>query len=313
MLALAGSVPARSEGPTRGSRKAGQPQQTHPDSSKRQARTHQRGTEQAPLIIKAVQFPKAQAEAAQENQERQQKAANDRKLVEFTGWLVIATLLLAAIALLQAGVFGLQARRLRQTVETIEKTERRSLRAYVGVSRIEMECANPGDPTYVLPALTTPGVLLGDFIAVKIKNFGPSPAKRVSVFAFLRVVPGPLLLPGDFFAHNDRDTAPSGDVRISLSRLMLFPGQSAVVKVATDVREVRRGHDPANRAYVYGRIYYHDIYNRPWRTKFCYTWEPYHAHGQRFVPYEECNDQDQVELLEPPPSPTASQPAPSTK
>lgn len=40
-----------------------------------------------------------------------------RKLVEFTKWLVIATLILAAVGLFQLFVFGWQARYLRETVE----------------------------------------------------------------------------------------------------------------------------------------------------------------------------------------------------
>jgi hypothetical protein len=47
------------------------------------------------------------------------------------------------------------------------------------------------------------------------------------------------------------------------------------------------------QVYIFGRIYYRDIYQRPWRTKFCYSWEPRHPSGERFVAYEEYNDEDQ--------------------
>jgi hypothetical protein len=299
LLAIAFAAPAHSQGPAPGSWKTGKPEQAKSYGGEQKSAKDQRGTNAAPLMVKVLPTPQTQAESTQQARERQEKTANDRKLVEFTGWLVIATLMLAAIALLQAGVFGLQARRLRQTVETMGKTERRSLRAYVGVKGLRFECLNIDDPNFV-PDFTTPGVRQDDFIAVTVENFGQTPARDVCVFTYFAGTEGAARLPEHFFAAHDVDVIPLEEVRRTLARFQLFPGQLETAKSAIDVRDVRMGKAGTHTIYVYGRIYYRDIYGRPWRTKFCYSWEPDHPHGQRFVPYEEYSGQDQQELVTPP-------------
>jgi hypothetical protein len=70
----------------------------------------QRGTSQAPFVVKVVPTPKTQEEIAQEVEDRKQKAANDTNLV-------VATFILAGIGALQLFVFGYQAVQLRKTVQ----------------------------------------------------------------------------------------------------------------------------------------------------------------------------------------------------
>jgi hypothetical protein len=69
----------------------------------------QRGTKDSPLFIKQIPTPKTEEESAQDAQERKEKTANDRKLVQFTG-------ILALVGFLQLVVFGLQSYYLRKTV-----------------------------------------------------------------------------------------------------------------------------------------------------------------------------------------------------
>ena len=108
---------AFSQNPVPSGGKTGEPQQKESQSTQRPASTDQRGTEQAPLVVKTIPSQKTQEEAAQDAEDRKDKAANDRNLVKFTLYLVIVTGILAGIGFLQLIVFGLQARRLRQTVE----------------------------------------------------------------------------------------------------------------------------------------------------------------------------------------------------
>jgi len=70
----------------------------------------QRGTEQFPLVVKTVQPPKSKEETESDSEER-----DDRKTLNRL------TLCLAVIGFFQLIVFGLQARRLRQTIEVTEK------------------------------------------------------------------------------------------------------------------------------------------------------------------------------------------------
>jgi hypothetical protein len=101
---------------------ASQDQQTHTSNSKQQPQGDQRGTENNPLFVKQLPTPKTDEEAAQEAADRNEKTASDRSIVKLTFWLVIATFILAAVGILQLGVFGYQARKLRQTVDEMRRT-----------------------------------------------------------------------------------------------------------------------------------------------------------------------------------------------
>jgi hypothetical protein len=100
-----------SQNPTPTPRKIGQPQQQHSASTQEPAPAGQRGTEQSPLIVKTLPTVKTQAETDQDTEDRRQKTANDRRLVIFTGVLAVA-------AILQLFVYGYQAKKLRETVES---------------------------------------------------------------------------------------------------------------------------------------------------------------------------------------------------
>jgi hypothetical protein len=93
-----------------------QKQQQQSTTSPHPPKTDQRGTEKTPLVVKINSPTKTQEEAAHEAEDRNEKSANDRKLVDFTGYLVIATAVLAAIGFLQLIVFGIQSYYLRRTV-----------------------------------------------------------------------------------------------------------------------------------------------------------------------------------------------------
>src|SRR5260370_4847455 len=110
-------VCAFSQKPVPSGGKASERQQKESKSTQRPASTDQRGTEQAPLVVKTIPSQKTQEEAAQDAEDRKDKAANDRNLVKFTLYLVIVTGILAGIGFLQLIVFGLQALPFRQTLQ----------------------------------------------------------------------------------------------------------------------------------------------------------------------------------------------------
>jgi hypothetical protein len=93
-----------------------QNQQHNTRNAQQKTADDQRGTEDSPFVVKVLPTPKTQEEETQEAQDRAEKASNDRKLVAFTGKLVIATYILAAIALFQACVFIWQGIQLKRTV-----------------------------------------------------------------------------------------------------------------------------------------------------------------------------------------------------
>src|SRR5580658_4395213 len=83
--------------------KSQQPQQT--------ATTDQRGTQESPIVVKVLPATKTPEEAAEEKKDRDAKKANDGNLVILTG-------VLAFVGFCQLLVYGYQAKKLRETVES---------------------------------------------------------------------------------------------------------------------------------------------------------------------------------------------------
>jgi len=206
----------------------------------------------------------------------------------FTFFLFVATCTLAIATL--------------RLVKSAERTARRQLRAYIGVGSNDFafETLGESDPNYAPIDNTNPvvGQVFQDFLTVTVTNFGKTPAYDVIVFGNVSGVPFSQRLNDNFFTQADiniRDVISTDPVRSFISRFMLQPKQSAISKcIIWDVRGLVRARQRQESIYVWGQIYYRDIYNRPWRTRFCYVWEPWHPHGARFVPYEQYNNEDQT-------------------
>jgi hypothetical protein len=183
------------------------------------------------------------------------------------------------------------------SVRTMEDNSRRELRAYVGVESIVFECPSeknmesytPLDNTVQPPVYT-------DYLAVTVKNFGNTPARDVCVRSAILEVPGRVMagIPDNF----DIDTALGTTAQKShetVPRAYLNRGQITVFKeVMHDVRILQRARNRESTVFQAGRIYYRDIYGRAWSTIYCYQWEPWHALGERFYPYERLNSEDQT-------------------
>jgi len=97
-------------------------------------------------------------------------------------WMMLFTGGLVLVGILQLWVFGLQARRLRQTIDTMDKTAERQLRAYVlpengGI--IDGLMMEPPRAEF----MNVPG------IGLIIKNTGQTPAHRVASRAEIGVIP----------------------------------------------------------------------------------------------------------------------------
>ena len=96
-------------------------QKSQAASTQHQATPDQRGTEQSPVVVKVLPPPQTQEEAAnvqaKEQADHEERASSKR-------WNVWTTLLLVGIAFGQLVVYGLQARRLRQTIEKMDEITR---------------------------------------------------------------------------------------------------------------------------------------------------------------------------------------------
>jgi hypothetical protein len=85
---------------------------SHAGTAQQPPSSDERGTEQSPLIVKAIPAPKTEAEAAEEKAERDDVSAANWWMVRFTG-------IIGLIGLLQLFVFGWQGWHLRSTVRTM--------------------------------------------------------------------------------------------------------------------------------------------------------------------------------------------------
>lgn len=99
----------------------------------------------------------------------------------------------------------------------------------------------------------------------------------------------------------DADLLPlETEIRPAITRGILNRDQAESRKTALrDISFMAGSKRAEKQIYAFGRIYYRDTYGRPWRTKFCFQWEPWHPFGPRWVTYRYYNDEDQAEFLLP--------------
>lgn len=191
----------------------------------------------------------------------------------------------------------------RNLVTGAEDTAKRQLRAYVGIDDIRIESTTAEDPKFRgrrhCERAAAIGFVHRDFIVLNVKNFGQTPAYDVTCFSHLAWTRFPQRLPDGYLYERDVDVVSTAPVRSTLSRYMLESAKTHATRtIIFDPRPIKAARRRRFNLYVYGRIYYRDIYNCWWRTKFCYSWEPMHPSGPRFIPYENYNEEDQERLLD---------------
>jgi hypothetical protein len=140
-----------------------QPPETKPGKTDPPPEGQQHPALESPATIESIPAPQAQNEPANDAKKADAKSSAD-------WWMVWLTGVLAFVAFLQLVVFGLQARRLKQTIDTMQSLgrEQREIgesqtRAYVHIKSAVIEFAVDG----LVPIIT--------FIAF---NSGQSPALR---------------------------------------------------------------------------------------------------------------------------------------
>jgi hypothetical protein len=96
---------------------APQPNQAEGGNPLQSRDAEQRGTEQRPVIVRILPAAKTAAELSQEEQERSDKSSADWWIVRLTAALAVAAILQFLALVGQAIVFGIQARRLRESID----------------------------------------------------------------------------------------------------------------------------------------------------------------------------------------------------
>lgn len=170
-----------------------------------------------------------------------------------------------------------------------ESTERQ-LRAYVGIDSIKLEITSD-ILTYEPTDLTSQNIIFPDFLAITVKNYGETPAKNVQTRVAIGRGPHLLAMPSDY----DYDAVFSQPVQTGniITRTYLNRMQAESIKSPIDPRHVWATKAKEAGLVVYGRIYYTDVFDKNWSTKFCYIWEPWHPPGERFVASNAFNGEEE--------------------
>jgi hypothetical protein len=259
----------------------------------------QLGTDARPLVIKQLPTTNTDEESAQVANDRAGKIANDKKLVQFTGYLVVATWTLGAIGLFQLIVFGMQARRLRQTVDAaadqskaMERSISEANRLASAMERVSKDIAiSASAATESVAALRERtaqqmraylSVVVGTGIyqdkAKNLKfqaqplvvNAGHTPAHKVSFKAKTEVLPVPL---PDAFTFPLPVSVTGGAVVGPQQSFTLSP----MVDDFSDEAEVEKIKRAEGKAlFAWGIITYEDVFGQSHQTRFCQivTWLP---------------------------------------
>lgn len=185
LLASAATL-AKSNDPIPSPPEIRKPEQSKPGEPEAPAQKNQDRTAIPSLTIKEAPAQKAQKESAENAKEADSKTYTD-------WWMVWLTGILAFVAFLQLVVFGLQARRLRLTIETMEKigekqsadmqasiaTAQSAADAAMKAARISEIALDSAETPYLYPIVRQFSKEDGDGsspFSYAFENFGRSPA-----------------------------------------------------------------------------------------------------------------------------------------
>lgn len=258
-----------------------------------------RGTDKQPLSVKILPIRKTDEEIAQETKDRADTSSANWSMVKLTG-------IIGLIGLLQLVVFGLQARRLRQTIDKMEeiaKGQTADMRASIGeATRAASAMEGVAQSLEVSTASNAASVSISREIAdrqklvtelgsraylsvvfnaaayqdadhrfegqIVVGNRGNTPAYDVTVKATVGIVQSPI--PDDFeFPLTDRDL--SGSVSFiapGLSKMITRAFRDRVAEA--DVAGIKSGAGPRCFA-MWGIVDYKDAFNEPRFVKFAFS------------------------------------------
>ncbi len=248
--------------------------------------TDQRDTELSAIPVKLLNTGKTAEETAQDAKYQNDQATTNRWMIWLTGVLGAGSLLLFVAGLIQ--------------IRISSDTAKKQLRAYVGLVKWKIELSPHQMHTAGNNAIEKSSApIYENFVCATVKNFGPTPARDVVFVGGIISCNFGQRIPSEAFSsHNDMQAII--DAKAFVSHFTLFPSQEETTKMAildpvaiTAIKNVKKRKAAI---FIWGRFYYRDIYSRPWRTKVCHTWEPWHPFGERFVPYEEHNGEDTKSL-----------------
>jgi hypothetical protein len=288
-----------SQNPTPTPGKVQQPEQQQSPSPQKPTTNDQHSTDQFPLVVKVLPSTKTQAESDQETQDRNDKAASERRGLYLTGFL-------ALIALFQLVVYGYQSYKLKQTVDSAAE-QSRAVERHIG------EAARSADAMEAIASKIDSGnkavmrayltVVIGDPIyqerrpgqsdlkfegRPQLINTGNTQARRVRVRVDAAVLPNPI--PDDFNFVLPELAPGVGDQTVGAHQGYVMGG---VVKDFVPDAEVASIKEGVGKCLcVWGLVTYQDIFGDSHTTNFGQqiTWLPNGKAFGYYIPAQ--NDAD---------------------
>jgi hypothetical protein len=268
--------------------------QDKPRQPQQATTTDQRGTQESPIVVKVLPTTKTPEEAAEEKKDRDAKTENDGNLVILTG-------VLAFVGFCQLLVYGYQAKKLRETVESAgeqaEAMERHIGEAARSADAMERIATTiqAGNRAIIRAYLT---VIIGGGIYQErrpgqgdlkfearpsLVNTGNTPARKVRIMRRkAQILPVPL--PGNFdFPLPDDDPA-QGDAVVGAHLTYIL---NCIVDDFVPDAEVQAIKEGAGRGlYVWGLVTYEDIFGESHFTQFAQHiyWLPNNTVMGFFIP-----------------------------
>jgi hypothetical protein len=265
-------------------------------TGQKKATDDQRGTETSPLIVKVLPSQKSDGETAQEKQWHQDQS-------DANWWMVRLTLAYGIVALLQLGVFSLQARRLRQTISKMDEvakgqtSDMKETIAQAARSAEAMEDVSHSIAVSAKAASESIGLIgrqlellrmqMRAYITVVISgaiyqereknirfegkpillNTGHTPAKKVAYRAKAGILP--VSLPDDFdFPLPKQNVAATGGAVVGSQNSMILSAMVDDFVPDQDVDSIKSCSGP-KILYCWGVVNYEDVFGEAHETKFC--------------------------------------------
>jgi hypothetical protein len=223
------------------------PQPTPPQAAQREQPAVAAPSEQNPVPVRIVEQPKSAAQLAAEQQDRDEQAALNDRLLIYAGLLVAVGFFLFIAFLLQALYLWLALRAIRRSAQASERNMTTAQRAFVYLGNVSWSIAG---------------------VNVKISpvwaNSGSTPTRSLRISTNWRAWHGDL--PADFVYNYTR--APE----------RLFLGSNGRIEVGSlliPMRDIQAAIEERVTLYVWGRATYEDIFDgtKPHFIEFCHRLE----------------------------------------
>ena len=205
--------------------------------------------------------------------------------------LEIAHFVVTCLALLAAGAAAWFT---HEQVRIAQDTEQRQLRAYVGIEEVSFDTSAGFDVVNVAPQPDglRPLPLTHSFFVLKLKNYGLTPARDISV----NFEPALFHGPGGGIDPN----APFNDHIQSFemgyrSRDTLNAGQDTTSKISISSRNSKlillAAAEKGENLLVVGSLFYQDVFGKRWRSRYCYYVSHPLTQEQTFTACDQHNDE----------------------